>query len=155
MKSPIRGSLNQEFASLRMFQGRFRPRPELHPGSNPTFRLLSTPCAMLCLIEARIHACVSITAERKQMASRLKLNERTVRDAPNPGRDYQIFDSDVRGFSLTIYPSGNRTFTLDYRTGGRQRRMAVHRPGILPLGFEQQGFRRESCVHDDCPFSET
>ena len=112
---------------MRMFQGRFRPRPELHPGSNSTFRLLSTPCAMLCLIEARIHACVSITAEGKQMANRLKLNEKTVRDAPNLGRDYQIFDSDVRGFSLTIYPSGNRTFTLDYRTGGRQRRMTIGR----------------------------
>ena len=61
------------------------------------------------------------------MVNRLKLNEKTVRDAENLGRDYQIFDTDVRGFSITIYPSGNRAFTLDYRIGGRQRRMTIGR----------------------------
>ena len=47
------------------------------------------------------------------MANRLKLNEKTVREAENLGRDYQIFDTDVRGFSITIYPSGYRAFNLD------------------------------------------
>ena len=61
------------------------------------------------------------------MANRLKLNEKIVRDAENLGRDYQIFDTDVRGFSITIYPSGNRAFTLDYRIAGRQRRMTIGR----------------------------
>jgi integrase len=61
------------------------------------------------------------------MVNRLKLNEKNVRDAENLGRDYQIFDTDVRGFSITIYPSGNRSFTLDYRVGGRQRRMTIGR----------------------------
>ena len=61
------------------------------------------------------------------MVNRLKLNEKTVREAENLGRDYQIFDTDVRGFSITIYPSGNRAFTLDYRIAGRQRRMTIGR----------------------------
>ena len=61
------------------------------------------------------------------MVNRLRLNEKTVREAENLGRDYQIFDTDVRGFSITIYPSGNRAFTLDYRVGGRQRRMTIGR----------------------------
>ena len=61
------------------------------------------------------------------MVNRLKLNEKNVREAENLGRDYQIFDTDVRGFSITIYPSGNRAFTLDYRVGGRQRRMTIGR----------------------------
>ena len=61
------------------------------------------------------------------MVNRLKLNEKTVREAENLGRDYQIFDTDVRGFSVTIYPSGNRAFTLDYRIAGRQRRMTIGR----------------------------
>ena len=61
------------------------------------------------------------------MVNRLRLNEKNVRDAENLGRDYQIFDTDVRGFSITIYPSGNRAFTLDYRVGGRQRRMTIGR----------------------------
>lgn len=61
------------------------------------------------------------------MVNRLKLNEKTVREAENLGRDYQIFDTEVRGFSITIYPSGNRAFTLDYRIAGRQRRMTIGR----------------------------
>ena len=61
------------------------------------------------------------------MVNRLRLNEKTVREAANLGRDYQIFDTDVRGFSITIYPSGNRAFTLDYRIAGRQRRMTIGR----------------------------
>ena len=61
------------------------------------------------------------------MANRLRLNEKTVREAANIGRTYQIFDADVRGFSITIYPSGNRAFSLDYRIGGRQRRMTIGR----------------------------
>lgn len=61
------------------------------------------------------------------MVNRLKLNEKTVREAENLGRDYQIFDTDVRGFSITIYTSGNRAFTLDYRISGRQRRMTIGR----------------------------
>lgn len=61
------------------------------------------------------------------MVNRLKMNEKAVREAENLGRDYQIFDTDVRGFSITIYPSGNRAFTLDYRIGGRQRRMTIGR----------------------------
>ena len=61
------------------------------------------------------------------MVNRLKLNEKNVREAENLGRDYQLFDTDVRGFSITIYPSGNRAFTLDYRVGGRQRRMTIGR----------------------------
>ncbi len=61
------------------------------------------------------------------MVNRLKLNEKNVREAANLGRDYQILDTDVRGFSITIYPSGNRAFTLDYRLSGRQRRMTIGR----------------------------
>lgn len=48
------------------------------------------------------------------MANRLRLNEKTVRDAePADGRDYQVFDSEVRGFAVCVYRSGSRAFTLD------------------------------------------
>jgi len=40
------------------------------------------------------------------MVNRLKLIAKSVREAENLGRDYKIFDSDVRGFSITIHPSG-------------------------------------------------
>jgi integrase len=62
------------------------------------------------------------------MPKRIKLTEKVLRDAePIVGRDYQIFDSDVRGFAVCIYRGGGRAFTLDYRHAGRQRRMTFGR----------------------------
>jgi len=62
------------------------------------------------------------------MANRRKLTEAIVRDAaPAEARDYQIFDSEVRGFAVCIYRGGGRAFTLDYRYAGRQRRMTFGR----------------------------
>ena len=62
------------------------------------------------------------------MTERTKLTEKVLREAvPTLGRDYQIFDSDVRGFAACIYRGGGRAFTLDYRHAGRQRRMTFGR----------------------------
>ncbi|WP_223428780.1 tyrosine-type recombinase/integrase [Tateyamaria pelophila] len=62
------------------------------------------------------------------MAERTKLTEKVLREAePIVGRDYQIFDTDVRGFAACIYRGGGRAFTLDYRHAGRQRRMTFGR----------------------------
>lgn len=62
------------------------------------------------------------------MVNRVRLNEKAVREAVSAeGRDYQIFDTEVRGFAVCIYRSGSRAFTLDYRSAGRQRRMTIGR----------------------------
>ena len=62
------------------------------------------------------------------MPKRIRLNEKSVREAePVKGKDYQIFDTEVRGFAICIYRSGSRAFTVDYRSAGRQRRMTIGR----------------------------
>jgi integrase len=62
------------------------------------------------------------------MVVRQKLSEKVLRDAePAEGRDYQIFDTEVRGFAACIYRGGGRAFTLDYRYAGKQRRMTFAR----------------------------
>ncbi len=62
------------------------------------------------------------------MPERTKLTEKVIREAePIVGRDYQIFDTEVRGFAACIYRGGGRAFTLDYRHAGRQRRMTFGR----------------------------
>ena len=62
------------------------------------------------------------------MVNRQKLTEKILRDAePADGRDYQIFDTEVRGFAACIYRGGGRAFTIDYRYAGRQRRMTFAR----------------------------
>jgi integrase len=62
------------------------------------------------------------------MVKRLRLNDKAVREqVPEEGRHYQIFDTEVRGFSIRILQSGGRSFALDYRFAGAQRRMAIGR----------------------------
>ncbi|WP_412508313.1 tyrosine-type recombinase/integrase [Roseovarius sp. SYSU LYC5161] len=62
------------------------------------------------------------------MPDRQKLTEAVLRNAvPTEGRDYQIFDTELRGFAVCIYRGGGRAFTLDYRYAGRQRRMTFGR----------------------------
>ena len=62
------------------------------------------------------------------MPNRERLTEKILRNAvPVPGRDYQIFDADIRGFAVCIYRGGGRAFTFDYRVDGRQRRMTIGR----------------------------
>ena len=62
------------------------------------------------------------------MVNRLRLTEKLVRDLmPDVDRAYQIFDTDVRGLSIRVMPSGERSFVLDYRFAGRQRRMTIGR----------------------------
>ena len=62
------------------------------------------------------------------MVNRLKLNEKALREAESkPGVSYQVFDTEVIGFAARIQASGARTFTIDYRHAGRQRRMNIGR----------------------------
>lgn len=61
------------------------------------------------------------------MPVRVKLTEKFVRAAEPRGSDYQVFDEEVRGFALVVYPSGGRAFALSYRHHGRQRRMVIGR----------------------------
>uniref|UniRef100_UPI004047CDE5 tyrosine-type recombinase/integrase n=1 Tax=Yoonia sp. TaxID=2212373 RepID=UPI004047CDE5 len=81
------------------------------------------------------------------MVDRQKLSEKVLRDAvPAEGRDYQIFDTEVRGFALCIYRGGGRAFTLDYRYAGRQRRMTFARwPdwGVTAARERAKALRRE------------
>lgn len=81
------------------------------------------------------------------MVNRQKLTEKVLREAvPAEGRDYQIFDTDVRGFAACIYRGGGRAFTLDYRYAGRQRRMTFARwPewGVTAARVRAKELRRE------------
>ena len=81
------------------------------------------------------------------MVDRQKLSEKVLRDAePAEGRDYQIFDTEVRGFAVCIYRGGGRAFTLDYRYAGRQRRMTFARwPewGVTAARERAKALRRE------------
>jgi len=62
------------------------------------------------------------------MVKRLKLNEKALREAePIEGNSHQMFDTEILGLAAKVQSSGTRTFTLDYRFAGRQRRLTIGR----------------------------
>lgn len=46
-------------------------------------------------------------------------------------RDYFVWDDDVAGFGVRILPSGKRTYMVQYRAGGRTRRVKIGPHGVL------------------------
>lgn len=61
------------------------------------------------------------------MAKHQRLNEKLVRTTEPGGRAFQVFDEEVRGFSLRVQSTGTKGFALDYWHGGRKRRISIGR----------------------------
>jgi hypothetical protein len=61
------------------------------------------------------------------MANRLKLNEKTVREAENLGPDYQNVDTDVRGFQSPSTPPATGPSPSTTRLVGGSGRLTVGR----------------------------
>jgi Arm DNA-binding domain len=60
-----------------------------------------------------------------------KITKRTV-DALKPrAKPFIAFDDDVKGFGVRVFPSGVKSYVLEYRSGGGGRGVAVRR---LTLG---------------------
>ena len=79
-----------------------------------TLRHPATRSVMHVLPRARIRASWDDGWRVSCMVNRLRLNEKSVREAePAKGRDYQIFDADVRRFAVCTYRSVSRAFTFD------------------------------------------
>ncbi|KJS38253.1 MAG: integrase [Rhodospirillaceae bacterium BRH_c57] len=60
-----------------------------------------------------------------------KLTKRTVELLALRDTDYIVFDDDVHGFGVRILPSGKKTYMVQYRSGGRTRRVAIGRHGTI------------------------
>ncbi len=63
------------------------------------------------------------------------LTKRTVDAAkPDQDREVMVWDDELRGFGLRVYPSGRKVFLVQYRMGGRgapQRRLKLGALGVL------------------------
>lgn len=60
-----------------------------------------------------------------------KLTKRTVDSLPIKERDYIAFDEEVKGFGVRVLTSGQKTYLVQYRTGGRTRRVKIGRHSVL------------------------
>lgn len=55
------------------------------------------------------------------MPIRTKLTKRLIEATKPPAEEVRLWDAEVKGFVLRVFPSGRRTFALKYRIGSRQR----------------------------------
>lgn len=60
-----------------------------------------------------------------------KLTKRSVEGFAIEAKDYFAWDRDLRGFGLRVYPSGKKTYLVQYRSGRRTRRHTIGQHGAL------------------------
>ena len=71
------------------------------------------------------------------------LTERAIRDAKPGPKACILWDAKVTGFGLKIQPGGTKSYVLDYRVNGRQRRVSLGRPGEVSLQAARERAGRE------------
>ena len=64
----------------------------------------------------------------------IKITKRVVDSAEPRATRYVIFDSEVKGFGLRVYPSGEKSWIFEYRPGAGGRRVAKSRITIGKVG---------------------
>jgi integrase len=62
-----------------------------------------------------------------------KLTKRSVEKLTVRDADYIAFDSEVNGFGVRVLPSGRRSYLVQYRSGGRTRRIAIGQHGAVTV----------------------
>lgn len=60
-----------------------------------------------------------------------RLTKRSVDALEIRDRDYLVWDRDVAGFGVRVYPSGKKTYLIQYRAGRRTRRYTIGSHGVL------------------------
>jgi len=60
-----------------------------------------------------------------------KLTKRAVEGFAVETKEYLVWDRDMRGFGLRVYPSGKKTYLVQYRAGRRTRRITIGQHGVL------------------------
>ncbi|MBL4871941.1 MAG: DUF4102 domain-containing protein, partial [Rhodobacteraceae bacterium] len=60
-----------------------------------------------------------------------KLTKRFVEGLEIKETDYIVFDTDVGGFAVRVFPSGRKSYMIQYRSGGRTRRLAIGKHGTI------------------------
>lgn len=60
----------------------------------------------------------------------VKLTKRVVDAAVAETKDYVLWDDELIGFGLRIFPTGKRSYLIQYRAGGRSRRYTIGIHGV-------------------------
>lgn len=60
-----------------------------------------------------------------------KLTKRSVESLAIKENEYLVWDCDMRGFGMRVYPSGKKAYLVQYRAGRRTRRITMGQHGVL------------------------
>ena len=60
-----------------------------------------------------------------------KLTKRTIEALEPAERDYFIWDTELSGLGIRVFPTGRKQFVLQYRYGRTSRRMSLGRFGAM------------------------
>ncbi len=60
-----------------------------------------------------------------------KLTKRSVEGLELREKEYLVWDREISGFGVRVYPSGRKTYLVQYRSSGRTRRRTIGQHGIL------------------------
>lgn len=71
-----------------------------------------------------------------------KLTKRSVEALTVAEKDYPVWDSELPGFGVRVYPSGRKTYIVQYRVGRRTRRTTIGRHGVLTAEEARKEARR-------------
>ncbi|MHA7826182.1 MAG: tyrosine-type recombinase/integrase [Roseovarius sp.] len=85
-----------------------------------------------------------------------KLTKRSVEALEIAEKDYPVWDAELPGFGVRVYPSGRKTYILQYRVGRRTRRTTIGRHGVLTAEEARKEARRllGSVAYGDDPSAE-
>ena len=62
-----------------------------------------------------------------------KLTKRYVDTLSSDSKDYFVWDTIIAGFGVRVMPSGAKTYQVQYRKGGRTRRISIGRHGTITV----------------------
>lgn len=62
-----------------------------------------------------------------------KLTKRTIDALPIKDSDYAIWDSELRGFGIRVWPSGKKTYVLKCRVKGKQKKYSIGTHGVFTV----------------------
>tara|TARA_R110002049_G_scaffold4764_1_gene33766 strand:+ start:881 stop:2068 length:1188 start_codon:yes stop_codon:yes gene_type:complete len=60
-----------------------------------------------------------------------KLTKRSVEALESRASEYFVWDSEVAGFGVRVFPSGRKTYLVQYRVGRRTKRITIAQHGVL------------------------
>ena len=67
-----------------------------------------------------------------------RITQRAVEAARSSGYEYILWDNTLTGFGLRVYPSGRRSYVVQYRASGRTRRIALGAPEKVPCALARR-----------------